>query len=82
MTAVDGREEEAPLRPFLFAPGRLLMFGYTNWRGQRGDRHIQVDSLWWGSTRWHPEPQWLLRGYDIEHRAMRDFALKDMVPAV
>lgn len=50
---------------------------YTNWRGEAADRTIIPRHVWFGSTEWHPEPQWLLRATDVEKNAERDFALKD-----
>lgn len=50
---------------------------YTNWRGETSVRSIIPRGVWFGSTEWHPEPQWLLRAWDTEKDAERDFALKD-----
>lgn len=50
---------------------------YTNWRGETSQRTIIPRGIWFGSTEWHPEPQWLLRAFDVEKQAQRDFALKD-----
>jgi hypothetical protein len=33
---------------------------------------------WYGSTEWHPEPQWLLKARDVAKGAERDFAIKDI----
>jgi hypothetical protein len=33
--------------------------------------------VWFGSTDWHPEPQWFLKAMDTEKGEMRNFALKD-----
>ncbi len=56
-------------------PQRTVMVDYTNWRGERGARRIVPDYMWWGSTEYHPKPQWLLRALDVEKRALRDFAM-------
>lgn len=58
--------------------GDILEFGYTNWRGECGVRHAIPRKVWFGSTEWHPEPQWLLTAFDVEKKAERDFALVDM----
>lgn len=55
-------------------PVRLI---YTNWRGETSERIIKPMYVWFGSTEWHPEPQWLLTAFDLEKNADRDFALKD-----
>ncbi|WP_336801693.1 hypothetical protein [Kaistia sp. MMO-174] len=48
---------------------------YTNWRGESHLRTIIPRGVWYGATEWHPEPQWLLRAFDIEKQADRDFAM-------
>ena len=53
-------------------------FIYTNWRGETAPRRVGAMSVWFGSTEWHPEPQWLMHGIDLDKMETRDFALKDM----
>lgn len=50
---------------------------YTNYRGEMSERTITPQRVWYGSTEWHPEPQWLITAFDHEKQANRDFALKD-----
>lgn len=57
-----------------------LEFGYTNWRGEFGMRRAQPIRLYYGSTEWHPEPQWLLEAMDLGKGERRTFAVKDMQP--
>jgi hypothetical protein len=57
---------------------------YTNYKGETASRTITPRSIWFGSTEWHPEPQYLVRAFDHDKQAERDFALKDFghpVPA-
>jgi predicted DNA-binding transcriptional regulator YafY len=63
-----------------FKPGQVLRFRYVNWQGVVANRTTRVIELTFGKTEWHPEPQWLLKAYDIEKNAVRFFALQDMVP--
>ncbi len=51
---------------------------YTNWRGETAERTIIPVSIFWGKTEWHPEEQWLLKVWDTEREAYRDYALKDI----
>ena len=51
---------------------------YTNYRGEFSKRKIQPKEIWFGSTEWHVEGQWLLKAYDLGKEADRDFALKDI----
>lgn len=56
-----------------------LTFDYINYRGERSTRRVIPDRVWFGSTSWHPEPQWLLSAVDLDKdSAQRDFALVDM----
>lgn len=51
---------------------------YTNYRGETDFRRILPQQIHFGSTEWHPEPQWLLDAVDVEKGAGRSFALKDI----
>lgn len=51
---------------------------YKNWRGVVGWRTIMPERIWFGSTKWHPEDQWLLQALDIDKDERRDFALRDI----
>lgn len=51
---------------------------YTNYRGETGYRNIVPQKIWFGSTEWHKEEQWLLDAYDVEKAAIRNFAMKDI----
>ena len=51
---------------------------YTNWKGERRLRRVLPHELWYGTTNYHPTPQWFIRAIDLEKNAMRDFALRDI----
>lgn len=51
---------------------------YTNYRGETAIRKIIPKEIWFGKTEWHPEEQWLLNAHDIEKKADRSFAMKDI----
>ena len=55
-----------------------IEFDYVNWKGNRSKRRAEVNEYYFGSNEYHPEPQWLLEAYDLDKKAMRMFALKDM----
>lgn len=55
----------------------LLKITYTNYRGETSERTIAPRSIRFGSTEWHPEPQWLLLAFDTDKGADREFAIKD-----
>lgn len=60
--------------------GEAIHVRYTNWRGETAPRHLYPVKIWFGSTEWHTEPQWLVKASDLTTGNIRDFALKDMVP--
>lgn len=53
---------------------------YTNWRGETALRCLIPQKLWFGSTEYHPEPQWLLTCEDVDKGVVRDFALTGFEP--
>jgi hypothetical protein len=55
-----------------------LTFPYTNWRGEFSVRRVLPIRVWFGSTDWHPEPQWLLRALDLDKGGERDFAFSQI----
>lgn len=57
--------------------GEPVTLTYTNYRGETAKRTITPKHVYFGSTEWHPEPQWLLCAYDHDKKADRDFAIKD-----
>lgn len=55
-----------------------LIFWYKNHRGEEGYRRVRPLMFYFGSTEWHPGPQMLMRAFDLEKDAERDFAVADM----
>lgn len=51
---------------------------YVNHRGEAALRRIVPVMVWHGATEWHKEPQWLLRAWDVDRQATRDFAMRDI----
>jgi hypothetical protein len=58
--------------PVSTTPVRIL---YVNWRGETSVRRIVPGPTWFGSTEWHPEPQWLMTADEPDTGKRRDFAL-------
>lgn len=55
-----------------------VSFMYTNWRGEKARRYVQVVGFCWGKNEWHPEYQMLLFAYDVDKKDHRYFAVKDI----
>jgi len=65
----------------LISPGVPVVeveFTYTNWKGETKQRKAVFTTLFWGSNEWHKEPQFLIYGYDLDKRASRTYAVKDI----
>lgn len=57
---------------------KIVEIVYTNWKGVTATRHIIPKDIFFGSTEWHKEEQWLLNAFDVDKQAARAFALKDI----
>ena len=55
-----------------------MTFTYTNHRGETAERHVVPQSVYFGSTEFHTQKQWMLRGFDTDRQAFRDFAMADI----
>lgn len=56
----------------------FLEFDYVNWRGVKGHREVKVIRIFFGSTGYHKESQWLMEAFDLVKKEERVFAMKDM----
>lgn len=56
---------------------KSLRFGYANYRGERSVRYATPRRWWFGSTEYHPEPQWIMTALDHDKDQLRDFAVSD-----
>ena len=52
---------------------------YRNYRGEISWRVIEPKCIWFGTTEWHTQPQWFLKGIDVAKGEERDFALTDFL---
>lgn len=59
--------------------GNPVKIIYRNWKGVTGERTILPERIWWGSTEWHPEPQWMMRAFDLDKTEIRNFAMVDIL---
>lgn len=57
---------------------RTIDIDYTNWRGVRATRSILPLHIYFGSTEYHTEPQWILKAVDVAKNEERHFAMKDI----
>lgn len=54
---------------------KQITITYTNWKHETRERLIEPIEIWYGSTRWHPDEQWLLKATDVKKGEERDFAM-------
>lgn len=67
--------------PFTPRPdsGGASVVAYRNYRGEVAVRSFYPRRLWFGSTEYHPEEQWLLDVWDLDKDAERTYALAGFV---
>lgn len=56
----------------------VVVIDYLNHALEQSVRTIIPVNLWFGETKWHPVKQWLLDAIDLDKKAMRTFAVKDI----
>lgn len=52
---------------------------YKNYKGETGLRKIIPLGMYYGHNEYHKEDQWLLKVWDLDKWAYRDYALKDII---
>ena len=62
------------------ADRKLVRFTYTNHRGETSTRQVVPKEIIFGRSAWHPQSgsTWILRAYDVEKGALRDFLMIDV----
>lgn len=53
----------------------IVQVTYTNHRGETALRTIRPIRIWFGSTAWHQESQWMLECFDLDRMQSRDYAM-------
>jgi len=56
-----------------------VVIKYTNYLGETTERHIIPIRIYFGSTQYHQEAQWLLEAFDLDRDVVRTFALKSVL---
>ncbi len=72
----EGQLAAAPKNPL---EREVLTITYRNHRDEIAERHIIPQRVWFGTTEWYPDPQWLLSAWDKDREVERDFAMKRML---
>lgn len=57
---------------------QLVTILYTNYKGKTAIRKIVPKTIEFSCNEWHKEEQWLMVAYDVEKKADRTFAIKDI----
>lgn len=58
-------------------PSQIVSATYTNWKGETELRRFIPQRMYFGSTAFHPEPQWLIEALDVDRQQPRTFTMKD-----
>ena len=72
-----GEEEPVNGVTIMFAhpPHDELVFEYVNHKGVRATRRVVPTRLWFGSSMYYKDRQWLLSAMDMDKQQFRTFAL-------
>ncbi len=60
-------------------PDKRISFDYRNHRGELTQRCVVPVILYWGTTEYYPEHQWILKAWDMDKKCTRDFAVRNIV---
>ncbi len=71
-------EEKEPLTFERPSKSLCVFIDYTNWKGERRVREVSPVNISFTRTEHHPKTEWILRAWDVEKRAYRDFAMKNI----
>lgn len=58
--------------------GEPIKVLYKNWKGEEKIRTIIPKDIYFGSTNYHKQEQWLIKVFDVEKQVERTYALKDI----
>jgi len=58
---------------------KLIMFEYKNWKGKVSKRTVMPWEIWFGKNEFTNEEQWMLRGFDKNENAVRNFVWKNII---
>lgn len=61
-----------------YTDNQVVEFEYRNHAGIYERRRVVPAQISWGTSEWYPNPQWLLRCWDVERGAWRSFAWNDI----
>jgi predicted DNA-binding transcriptional regulator YafY len=56
-----------------------VTFTYCNYKNEIETRKVRPIRIYFGSTAYHPDPQWLLEAWDVDRNATRDFAMSGIL---
>jgi hypothetical protein len=56
-----------------------LVFVYKNYKGEVSTRRVIPERVYFGSNEFHKGDQWLMKAWDLDKDAEREFALADVI---
>lgn len=58
--------------------GDTILFTYKNWLGEVSKRKVKIEGFIFGANEFHKEPQFMIKGFDLDKSAIRTFAMQDI----
>jgi len=62
-----------------YIPTTSIKVKYKNWKGEIGIRTIIPQTIYYGSTNYHTQNQWLMDVFDVDKDALRTYAMMDII---
>lgn len=70
--------QPSPAFRLIVGDRRRVGFTYKNYNDVISKRTVYPKRVWFGTTPYHVEPQWIMDAYDLDKKADRSFAMRDM----
>lgn len=76
MTSNGEDSSSAEIKEYAFTSVPVFTFVYINHEGKESIRNVRPISLFHGTLEtFYPEPQWILKAFDIDKNAIRHFSM-------
>jgi predicted DNA-binding transcriptional regulator YafY len=79
MEDINQQKLELPVEIIYNDQLKIVEIVYTNWQKKTSVRNILPRKIFFGATKYHLSPQWILEAFDIDKQEVRFFAMKDII---
>jgi predicted DNA-binding transcriptional regulator YafY len=79
METINQQKLEVPVEVVYNNQLKTVEIVYTNWEKKTSVRKILPRNIFFGPTKYHLAPQWILEAFDVNKQEVRFFAMKDII---